>query len=156
MPQAEAQGGRRPRWTTIKVPAELKERVQSLGRKLGKPAWKVVLDSVSFFDAQISSPRLKERLPVVDKVSWYIVKAATSVSEFKINPTEENYVRMLRTLEQIETRLGVDTSILRRAAEAYMREPSVDNKMELNAALKMLVFDLIMDKIVEFDVQKKS
>jgi len=137
------------KWTTVKIPVELRDTINKLSQKLGKPAWKVVLDSVSFFDEQISKPRLKEKLPTIDKISWYIVKLSTSVSEFKLNPSEENYNRLIKTMNQIKERLGVDLSLLSKIVETYKKDPSIDNRIELNDALKLLIFELITDKLLE-------
>jgi len=140
--------GKKIKWTTIKIPSELRDQINDLATMLDKPAWKLVLDAVSFFDEQIHKPRLKESLPLVDKVSWYIVKLSTSVAEFKINPTEENFNKLMKTVEQVKERLGVDVDMLVRACEVYKKEPSVDNKMEINAALKIVVFELITEKLL--------
>jgi len=140
---------RRIRWTTIKVPAELRDKINELAQRMDKPAWKVVLDAVSFFDEQLRNPRLKETLPMVDKISWYIVKISTSVAEFKVNPTPENFNRLLRSAQQIQERLGVDVDLVVRACETYMMDPSPDNRMEINAALKMLVFEMITEKLLQ-------
>lgn len=141
--------GKKKKWTTIKIPSELRDQINDLATMLDKPAWKVVLDAISFFDEQIHNPRLKETLPMVDKVSWYITKIATSVAEFKVNSTDENFDKLKKTAEQIKERLGIDTSLLVRACEAYKKEPNADNRMELNAALKMLIFEMIMEKLIE-------
>jgi len=147
--EVDGEEGRKIKWTTIKMPVELRDKINELAEKMEKPAWKIVMNAISFFDEQLRNPRLKERLPVVDKISWYIVKISMSVAEFKVNPTDENFARLIRTAEQIKERLGIDTDLLLRAAEAYKKEPNTDNRMELNAALKMLVFEMIMEKLIE-------
>jgi len=136
------------RWTTIKIPVELRDMIMRVAEKENKPAWKVVLNALSFYWEQKQKPRLKEDAPIIDKVSWYIAKVSMSVGEFKANPTNENLERLKKTASQIQERLGVDVALLIRAAEAYMRDPNTDNRMELNAALKMLILDIIVNKLI--------
>jgi len=148
MSEAETIDERKIRWTTIKVPVELRDKINELAQRLDKPAWKVIMNAISFFDEQLRNPRLKETLPMVDKVSWYIAKIGMSVGEFKANPTNDNLERLKKTAQQIQERLGVDVGLLIRVAEAYMRDPNPDNRMELNATLKMLILDIIYKKLV--------
>jgi len=143
------QAGKRVRWTTIKVPVELREFLSKLSEKEGKPVWRIVLDSASFYWAQKQKPRVKEDASLLDKVSWYIAKVAMSVGELKASPSQENLERLRKTAAQIQERLGVDTSLLIRAAEAFLKDPNTDNRMELNAATKMLVLDIILKRLVE-------
>lgn len=131
------------KWTTIKVPAELRDRIKALAERMGTAEWRVVLMGVSFLAKQIEEPRIKEDLPLIDKVSWYIAKLAMSVGAFKENPTEENLQRLRRTCLQIAQRYGIDTSIVLRTAEDYMRSPGTDTKIELNMSLKMVIVDMM-------------
>jgi len=137
------------RWTTIKVPTELREFIRLLALRENKAEWQVLTNAVSFYYAQTKKPRIKEDASILDKVSWYITKIGSSVGEFKANPTPENFEKLKKTAAQIQERLGVDTSLLVRVAEAYMRYRDEDSRMELNAALKMLILDIIYRKLVE-------
>jgi len=137
------------RWTTIKVPTELRELIKRIAVKENKVEWQVIMNAVSFYYAQAQKPRIKEDASLLDKVSWYITKIATSVGELKANPTQENFERLKRTATQIQERLNVDVSTLIRAAEAFIKYPDPDSRMELNAALKMLILDIIVSKLAK-------
>jgi len=149
MSQDVSQTQKQIRWTTIKVPVELREKVKDLAKKEGKVAWQIIQDSIAFYYAQKQKPKVKEDASLIDKISWYIAKISMSVGEFKASPTPENLERLRKSADQIQERLGVDTSLLIRNAEAYMRDPDTDNRMELNASLKMLILDIIMNKLVK-------
>jgi len=148
-------------WSTIKVPVGLRDAINRIVEKEGKPAWRIVQDAIAFYYAQKQKPRIKEDASLIDKISWYIAKVAMSVGKFKASPTQENFERLRKTAQQIQERLGVDTSLLIRNAEAYMRDPEdIDNKTELDASLKMLILDIIMnleesDVIEVNDLRKK-
>lgn len=149
MSQENSQKEKPVRWTTIKIPVELRDMINSIAKKENKVAWQVVLNAVSFYYAQTKKPKMKEDASLVDKVSWYITKVATSVGVFKRDPSPFNLDILKRNIEQLKERLGVDGSILIRACEAYMRYGDDDSRMEINAALKMLILDIIMNKLVK-------
>jgi len=142
-----SQNESKKRWTTISVPTELREMIKNLALRENKSEWQIVMDSVSFYYAQKQKPRIKEEASILDKVSWYITKLATSVGALKENPSEQNLERLKKTAEQVQERLGVDTSLLVRVAEAYMRYRDEDSRMELNAALKMVILEIILNKL---------
>jgi len=137
------------RWTTIKVPVELRDAIKALSEKFGVPEYRVVWWGVSFFTEQISHPRIKEYLPLLDKASWYIAKLSMSVGAFKENPTPDNMSKLMKTAMQVSERLRVDTSYLIRSAENYMRHIDNDTKMELNASLKMVILDTMWKCLTE-------
>jgi len=135
------------RWTTVRIPTELRDYIRNLAMRENKTEWQIIMDSVSFYYAQKQKPRVKEEASILDKVSWYITKLATSVGAFKENPSEDNLLRLRKTAEQVKERLGVDTSLLVRVAEAYMNYRDEDSRMELNAALKMVILEIILNKL---------
>jgi len=145
--QGAGVGRKVSRWTTVKVPKEVRERISSLAKAEDKAEWKIVLDALAFYETQKRSPKVKEELPTWEKVSWYITKLATSVGELRGNPTKENLELLKKTCQQIEERLGVKTELLVRVAEAYVRDPGIDNRVELNAVTKMTIFDILYYKL---------
>jgi len=139
----------RKRWATVKIPVELRDLINSIAKRENKAAWQVIMDGVAFYYAQTKKPRIKEDASLLDKVSWYITKVATSVGVFKRDPSPENLEYIKKNLEQLKERLGIDGSYLLRACEAYMQYGDDDSRMEINAALKMLILDIILNKLVK-------
>jgi len=106
--------------STIYAPKELKERIRGLSEKLGRPQWKILLEALSFYETLVRKPKAKEELPTVDKVVWYIEKLCMSIGALKENPSDANLQKTLKTVSQVRERLGVDTSILEKAASDYV------------------------------------
>ena len=131
------------KWSTIKVPKEFLEKLREVSENEGRAYWRVLTEALSFYVTQKKKPKKKTELPILDKCSWYIAKVSMSVGALKENPTEKNLNYLRRTLEQIEERLGIDTSLLWKIANDYAKEQSTHNKMELNMTLKMLIVDII-------------
>ena len=168
MGSEELQKGR-GRGTTIWVPPEFKEKVKQLAQKQGKAEWKVLLDAIALYETSIRKPRVKEELPIVDKVVWYIEKLCMSVGEFKASPSEENLNRTLKTVSQVRERLGVDTSLLERALLDYhrllksnkkdvveRREDEVEARMEVNMALKSVLLEIVFRWILKEELPSQS
>jgi len=132
------------KWTTIKVPIELKELIKKIAEKQEVPEWKVIMRAVSFYQEQLKKPSLKESLPWIEKAAWYAAKVAMSVGMFKENPTEESLRGLFKVLDQVEERYKVDTSLLREMARQYFYTKNKKDRIELNAACKLVVLDILL------------
>jgi len=144
------------KWTTIKVPTEVRNIVKKLMEEEKKPAWKIIVESVLWYNRIKRRPYEKAELPVTEKISWYIAKLCMSVGAFKENPTKENLERLQKTLTQIKERLKIDTDIVYRTAVAYQRKPETENRIELNMATKSVVFDIIYTYIYKYEMKEMT
>lgn len=137
------------RWTSIRVPVELRDLIRDVSEKEGKAYWRVLVEAMSFYVTLKRKPYKKGELDVLEKASWYIAKALMSIGIFKENPTEENYRRLERTLNQIKERLGVNVDYILRVARTYLMVQDREGRIELNMSAKILVFDIIYNKILK-------
>ena len=166
--QAEVQGEGTPRkWSTIYAPAELRDRIDALATKTGKPKWKIVLEALALYETSLRTPRSKEELPIVDKVIWYVQKLAMSIGALKENPSDANLQKTQRTVQQVRERLGIDTRLLERAVRDYVatarreyqdqvaRHADMDEvTMELNMALKSTLIEIVYKYILKEEVKQ--
>jgi hypothetical protein len=132
-------------YKSIKVREDVYRVIRELAEKYKTTVSSVVLRAVSFLVEAEKKPRVKERLPLADKISWYVTKVLMSAGAFKSSPTDENYQRLVKNLEDLRERLGVDVSlqldIIRRLKDKASW--TADEKMDYNAAFKMLVLQLL-------------
>ena len=135
------------RWVSIKVPAEIHAHVRELRERLQKPAWQVIAEALSFYDAMLRKSGHFSRASEMDKIAYYIVKLASSAAYFKKEPTKENMERFLQVAEQLEKRLGISCQELRPLAEKLLREKSGKAIHGLNMGLKLCVIKL-MEKMM--------
>jgi hypothetical protein len=148
--------------TTIWVPREFKTRVIELSKRYKKPQWKLLLEALSLYEAQLRKPKVKEDLPIVDKVVWYMQKLGMSIGILKANPTDENMQKTLNTITQVRDRLGIDTGVLERAVNDYVtinkktfkngsvKHDQIDEAtMELNMALKSVLMEIMYKHILK-------
>ena len=131
------------KWTTIRVPKELADLLKKMSEEKGMAYWKVIMNAISWYNAVAKDTRRRDEIPLLDKISWYIVKLSYSVSKFKDEPSENNLNWLTKMVGQIYERLKVDVSYILRTAKAYMESRSKDDLIELNMAWKMAITDII-------------
>jgi len=155
--------------TTIYVPVEFKQKVKELSERTGKAQWRLLLDALSLYESTLRRPKTKEELPIVDKVVWYMQKLAMSIGALKETPSEENFNKTMKTIQQIKERLQVDTGLLERAVTDYVRlagsapqDPVSRHRfldeatMEVNMALKSVLLEIVYTHILKEEEASQS
>ena len=155
--------------TTIYVPVEFKQKIKELSERTGKAQWRLLLDALTLYESTLRKPRVKEELPVVDKVVWYMQKLAMSIGALKENPSGENLNKTMKTIQQIKERLQVDTGLLERAVIDYVRlagsapqDPVSRHRfldeatMEVNMALKSVLLEIVYTHILKEEEASQS
>ena len=133
-------------WTTVKIPREIHAQLKQMAEKRGVSMWELIADMLSFYRAKMSEGmgnRTGEVEIDAQKIAYYIMKLSYSVTKFKENPSKENYDWLIKTAEQIEQRLGVDLSLLKRIAEQYRRVQDKQTTYELNMAWKNAIMSIM-------------
>jgi hypothetical protein len=132
-------------FTEIKVPTELAERITSLAKRMRRRQWEIVLEAIGYYEAQTRNPRKKEKLPDIEKLSWYVSKVSVGVALFLANPTPESLAITKSMVEDVGKRLKVNTGILAQTLEVYFREESKtpDKRATVMHALKMVIREMI-------------
>jgi hypothetical protein len=155
--------------TTIYVPVELKRKIKELSERTGKAQWRILLDAIALYESTLRKPKMKEELPVVDKVVWYMQKLSMSVGALKENPSEANLEKTMKTIQQVKERLGVDTSLLERAVVDYVKLISNrpgdpiekhrledEAKTEINMALKSVLLEIVYKWILKEETTQQG
>ena len=125
---------------TVQVRPETKQKIKRFAIELGTTQSDVVDRAINLLERVITLENDKE----FDKISWYVIKLSMSVGHFKEVPDQLNFNQLKYTSNQIKERLGVDTSKLVELAKEYMANPTKENKIALNEALKEIVKKLIL------------
>lgn len=143
----------RSKWTTIKIPVQVKEKIDYLRSKTNKVTWEVILESITFYEEFLRKPRVRTSTSNLDKLSWYITKLATSFGAFKENPTKENFEYLQKRIEELKKRFGIEADLLSRVASYYMTVKDEDLRkkirVDLNMAFKQVIKELIIQLMFE-------
>jgi len=120
------------------VPENVYREIAKVARMRGTAMWKVLVEMVSVYRA---SRRDTKKRPPTDKVAWYITKMVMSAGEFRGNPSEENRKRLMKTIEQVESRLNVDLSELKSAVRTY--DGTSKSRKTLNDVIKLAILKIM-------------
>jgi len=140
---------------SVRLPESLHSEIKRIAQGNREAMWKTIARAWEFwYTAYKAHFQVESEAPqvAIDKAVWYIFKLVNSVGEFKAGTNKKYYYeRLMRTIDTIESRLKIDCSLLRDAAEAYMKRRSKANKTALNDATKYVCV-----KILESALQKLS
>ncbi|PMP89124.1 MAG: hypothetical protein C0173_06075 [Desulfurella sp.] len=135
------------RYRSIKIREDIYNLIKDYKQKHKVPISTAVAHAVSFLQQAERKPKVKENLPLADKVSWYITKTVMSAGAFKENPNEQNFNYLMQNLSDMKKRLGAEISFAQEAAQKMMAKKkenwTVEEKIEYNTAVKSLVLQLL-------------
>jgi hypothetical protein len=146
--------------SSVSLPREIFDKLDSLSKRTRKSKQNIILEALSLYETQIRRPRIKEDFPITDKIIWYMMKLSMSIGALKENPTEVNFNKTMKTINQIKERLKVNTSVLEKAVQDFyismrtlpedpsLRHDVVDEAtMEINMALKSVLIEIFFNYI---------
>jgi len=140
--------------TNIKVPVELRDRIEKLTKKLGERSyWRTILRAIELLETTIRRPKEKKQLPRLDKCSWYIYKFVRSVSEFILDPSDEKFSLLKERIEELKERVfGGENEyldLLMKVAKDYKSSKGKNALIEINETAKMIISEIIVKFLFE-------
>jgi len=133
-------------YKNIHVPPSLHERIKAIAEKEQRPMWEVIDQAISYYEATLRRPRLKEDLPWVEKVSWYIAKLSAAIAWYATTKDDAHFTNSMKTIMETETRLGVNLASLKEAlAIASRRRGRMRKKISrtIYQALKRAIVEML-------------
>ena len=134
------------RWKHIKVPASFKEKLKQMSEREKRAIWQIIYDAFTYYESQKRKPRIKEYLPMLDKISWYIAKISMAVSWYLATLSDINYLLTVKTITDTGARLGVDMSELLSVLETFknIKQKTPKHRALVLKALKKTIQDMIL------------
>jgi len=136
---------------TIRVNEMIFNYLNKLEKKTGLSKQTILMNALSLYRAFLSSKqRFIKTQDRLDKAIWYCIKLSYAVYSFRENP-KQNYQNLVEIIQQIESRLNVDLSLLRKAALNYLNAKDISNelKVEITNALKLSLIDIIEQTLTQ-------
>jgi DNA-directed RNA polymerase beta' subunit len=130
---------------TIRVNEQIYYYLKKLEKKTNLSKQTILLNALSMYRAFLTS---KQRFVVsqdkLDKAVWYIIKLSYAVFSFREKP-KENYQNLIEIINQVEQRLNIDLSLLKKVALEYLNASQITNelKIEITNALKLSLIDIL-------------
>jgi len=133
------------KYHTIKVNDVIFWYLTKLERKTGLSKQQILLNALSLYRAYLTSKdRFVKTQDKLDKAVWYCIKLSYAVFSFRENP-KEKFSELMQIVQQIEQRLNLDLSILKKAALEYLNAKEITNEHKINItnALKLSLIDIL-------------
>jgi hypothetical protein len=135
----------RTKFHTIKVNDMIFYYLKKLEKKTSLSKQTILLNALSLYRASLTNKaRFSKEQNVLDKAVWYIIKLNYAVFAFRENPNQ-NYSNLIEIIEQIENRLNIDLSLLKKVSLEYLNAKEITNelKIEITNTLKLSLIDII-------------
>jgi hypothetical protein len=119
--------------------------LKKLEKKTSLSKQTILLNALSMYRASLANKaRFSREQDKLDKAVWYMIKLSYAVFSFREKP-KESYANLIEIIEQIENRLNVDLSLLKKVALEYLnaKEITNDHKINITNALKLSLIDII-------------
>jgi hypothetical protein len=130
---------------TVRVNDMIFNYLSKLEKKTGLSKQQIILNALSLYRASLTSKQrfIKEH-DVLDKAIWYCIKLCYAVFAFREKP-KENYQNLIEIINQVEQRLSLDLSLLKKTALEYLNASTITNEHKINItnALKLSLIDII-------------
>ena len=136
---------------TIRVNDYIYNYLSKLEKKTGLSKQTILLNALSLYRASLTNKqRFMKTQDRLDKAIWYCIKLSYAVFEFRQNP-KEKFQNVMEIIQQVENRLSIDLSLLKRAAMNYLNASTVTNelKVEITNALKLSLIDILENVLTQ-------
>jgi hypothetical protein len=130
---------------TVRVNDYIYNYLHKLEKKTGLSKQQILMNAISLYRAFLASKqRFIKTQDKLDKAVWYIIKLNYAVFEFRQNP-KEKFQNVMEIIQQIEQRLNIDLSLLKKTALDYLNASTITNehKIQITNALKLSLIDII-------------
>jgi predicted secreted protein len=143
--QSKNQSFTKTKFYSIKVNEQIYNYLKKLEKKTNLSKQTILLNALSMYRAFLTNKQrfimTQDRL---DKAVWYMIKLCYAVFSFREDP-KQKYKDLVEVIQQIEQRLGVDLSILKKSALEYLNAKEITNEHKINItnALKLSIIDIL-------------
>jgi predicted DNA-binding protein len=144
-PQNKNQSFVKTKFHTIRVNDYIYNYLKKLEKKTGLSKQTILLNAISLYRASLTNKeRFMKTQDRLDKCVWYMLKLSYAVFEFRQNP-KEKFQNVMEIIQQIENRLNVDLSLLKKTALEYLNASQITNEHKINItnALKLSLIDIL-------------
>jgi len=141
----------RTKFHTIRVNDYIYNYLKKLEKKTNLSKQTILLNAISMYRAYLTSKqRFIKTQDRLDKCVWYMLKLSYAVFSFRENP-KQNYSNLIEIIQQIEQRLNIDLSLLKKAVMNYLNAKEITNelKIEITNALKLSLIDILENVLTQ-------
>jgi hypothetical protein len=141
----------RTKFHNLKINDYIFNYLKKLEKKTGLSKQTILMNALSLYRTSLTNKaRFSKEQDKLDKAMWYCIKLSYALYSFRENP-KQNYSNLIEIIEQIENRLNVDLSLLKKVALDYLNAKTIDNNLKINItnALKLALIDILDNVLTE-------
>jgi len=105
----------------VKIPDAMYEYIKSRAKARGLSVWQYVLQSVNFYEASLRNVSVSDATKA-QNASYYATKLIMAVTEFIHKTNNDNYNNVMKIIDQVEKRKGINLTSLRQMIDMYKQK----------------------------------
>jgi len=105
----------------VKIPTTIYEYVRNRAKARGLSMWQYILQSINFYEASLRNISVSDTTKAQNN-SYYYTKLVMAVTEFIHRANQENYDNVVRIINQVEKRKGINLTSLRQMIDMYKQK----------------------------------
>lgn len=120
-PQNQTPTVERTTYKRVKIPVGVYEYVRNRAKARGLSMWQYIIQSINFYESALRNVAVADTTKA-QNASYYATKLIMAVTEFIHKTNNDNYNNVMKIIDQVEKRKGVDLSTLRQMVVMYRQK----------------------------------
>jgi len=104
-----------------KIPDAMYEYIKSRAKARGLSVWQYIIQSINFYEASLRNISVSDATKA-QNASYYATKLIMAVTEFIHKTNNDNYNNVMKIIDQVEKRKGINLTSLRQMIDMYKQK----------------------------------
>jgi len=105
----------------VKIPTTVYEYVRNRAKARGLSMWQYIIQSINFYESALRNVAVADTTKA-QNASYYATKLIMAVTEFIHKSNNDNYNNVMKIIDQVEKRKGINLTSLRQMIEMYKQK----------------------------------
>ncbi len=105
----------------VKIPVGVYEYVKTRAKARGLSMWQYIIQSINFYEASLRNISVSD-VTKAQNASYYATKLIMAVTEFIHKTSNDNYNNVMKIIDQVEKRKGINLTSLRQMIDMYKQK----------------------------------
>jgi len=111
----------RTTYKRVKIPVGVYEYVRNRAKARGLSMWQYIIQSINFYEASLRNVSVSDATKA-QNASYYATKLIMAVTEFIHKTNNDNYNNVMKIIDQVEKRKGINLTSLRQMIDMYKQK----------------------------------
>jgi len=105
----------------VKIPVGVYEYVRNRAKARGLSMWQYIIQSINFYESALRNVAVADTTKA-QNASYYATKLIMAVTEFIHKTSNDNYNNVMKIIDQVEKRKGINLTSLRQMIDMYRQK----------------------------------